>query len=110
MGFNPWASFDWNVWGKQSLVTPFFSTLQAMIGTVLGGMIILVQSYSNHYWTAYMPPNSNTVYSRTGTPYNVSKVLDPNGNLDLEKYAEYGPPYWASFNIFHNVSHRLGSN
>ena len=104
MGFNPWASFDWNVFGKQSLTTPFFSTLQSTFGMGLGGMIILAQHYSNHYWTAYMPANSNTVYNRQGTPYVVDQVIDDVGNLDLDKYYKYGPPYWASFNIFHNVS------
>ena len=28
MGFNPWATFDWNVAGTSFLVTPWFSTIQ----------------------------------------------------------------------------------
>ena len=102
MGFNPWATFDYNVSGSNALTTPFFAMFQSTIGMAIGGIIILGMSYSNMYWTAFMPPNSNNVYANTGQIYVANNVLGSNGVLDPAKYEKYGPPYYPAYNIFQN--------
>ena len=57
MGFNPIATFDWNVSGSGSLVTPFFSEFQAYLGRVWSGLVIIALWYTNYKWGAYMPIN-----------------------------------------------------
>jgi hypothetical protein len=59
MGFNPWATFDWNVAGSGFLITPFFSAAQQYGMRVLSGLIIIGMYWGNMYWSAYMPINSN---------------------------------------------------
>lgn len=68
MGYNPWATFDWNTSGTNSLVTPFFSAIQQYAGRVLSGIIIIAMYYSNFYWSAYTPINSNEAFANDGTP------------------------------------------
>jgi hypothetical protein len=59
MGFNPWATFDWNFSGTNYLVTPFFSAIQQYGARVLSGLIIIGMCWGNMYWSAYIPINSN---------------------------------------------------
>ena len=104
MGFNPLATFDWNVSGAGDLTTPFFSLVQSHIGRVSGGLIIIAMYWSNMYWSAYMPINSNQVFNNLGVKFNAAKVLDKDGNFDLAKYEEYGPPYYSAVGIFLQAS------
>jgi OPT family small oligopeptide transporter len=99
MGFNPWATFDWNVSGSGALITPFFSTFQQYLARVLSGLIIIGMYWGNQYWSAYMPINSAETFTNNGTLYNVSQVLT-NGLLDKEKYEAYGPPFFSGANVF----------
>jgi OPT family small oligopeptide transporter len=99
MGYNPIATFDWNVSGTQSLVTPFFSTFQQYIARVLSGLIIIAMFYSNMYWSAYMPINSAVAFANDGTEYNVTQVLT-DGLIDKKKYDAYGPPFFSGANVF----------
>ena len=57
LGFNPIASFDWNVISAYSapLAYPFFAYTQQFVGTVLGGLIIIALYWTNTSWSAYMP-------------------------------------------------------
>lgn len=59
MGYNPLATFDWNVAGKGALTTPFFSFAQQYFARFVSGLIIIAMYWSNMYWSAYMPINSN---------------------------------------------------
>ncbi|CZR63038.1 related to Oligopeptide transporter 2 [Phialocephala subalpina] len=101
MGFNPWATFDWNVAGTGMLVTPFFSAIQQYGARVLSGIIIIAMYYSNFYWSAYIPINSNESFTNNGTVYDVTQILNDKGDgVDIEKYKSYGPPYFSGANVF----------
>ena len=100
MGFNPWATFDWNVSGSGHLVTPFFSSLQQYIARVLSGIIIIGMYYGNYVWAAYTPINSNESFDNTGGIYNVTKILGDDGYVNIEAYKQYGPPYFSGANVF----------
>ena len=67
---------------------------------VVSGIVILIMYYTNTSWGAYMPINSNVAFDSTMKSYNISKVLDGNNRLDVEKYKTYGPPYYAIANLF----------
>lgn len=99
MGFNPIATFDWNVSLTGRLVTPAFSTIQQYMGSILSGLVIIGMYYSNMYYTAYIPINSNDAFTNSGEEYNVTKVLT-NGLLDEKKYQEYGFGYYGAANIW----------
>ncbi|KAK9238778.1 OPT oligopeptide transporter protein-domain-containing protein [Lipomyces kononenkoae] len=92
-GFNPWTTFDWSVINYSSpLVVPFFTIANQYAGTVVGAVVLLILYYTNFKYTAYVPPNTSTVYDRFGLSYNLTRVLD-NGVLDVAKYKAYSPPY-----------------
>ncbi len=87
MGFNPWATFDWNVAGTGMLGTPFFSAIQQYGARVLSGLIIIAMYYSNFYWSAYTPINSNESFTNDGYVYDVTQILNDKGDgVDIEKY------------------------
>ncbi|KAL2212753.1 oligopeptide transporter 2 [Sarocladium strictum] len=102
MGFNPWATFDYNVAGVDNfLVTPWFSTIQQYGARVLSGLIIIGMYWGNMYWSAYMPINSNEAFANDGLRYNVTRVLNEKQNgINLEAYKEYGPPFFSGANVF----------
>ena len=99
MGFNPIATFDWNVSLTGRLVTPAFSTIQQYMGSILSGIVIIGMYYSNMYYSAYIPINSNDAFTNTGQPYNVTEVLT-DGLLDEAKYQNYGFGYYSAANIW----------
>lgn len=100
MGFNPWATFDWNVSGTGSLVTPWWSNVQQYSMRVVSGLIIIGMYWSNYYWAAYTPINSNESFTNTGVEYDPTTISNGKGGVDLEAYEKYGPPYFSGANVF----------
>jgi OPT family small oligopeptide transporter len=100
MGFNPISTFDPNVSGVEAINAPFFAQLQQYVMRVVAGVVIIIMYYKNAFWAAYMPINSNGVFDGTGAQYNISRVLNDEQRLDIDKYMEYGPPYYAIANLF----------
>ncbi|ODV79854.1 OPT-domain-containing protein [Suhomyces tanzawaensis NRRL Y-17324] len=100
LGFNPIASFDWNVILYRSpLTTPFYATINLCIGSFISFFIILGVYYSNFKWTKYLPINSNGLFTNTGDPYQVRNVVNSDSLFDKEKYEQYGPPYYTAGNL-----------
>jgi OPT family small oligopeptide transporter len=100
MGYNPFATFDWNVAGTTYLVTPFWSAIQQYGARVISGLIIIAMYWTNFYWSAYMPINSNEAFANDGTVYNVTKILNGKEGVNLDAYKSYGPPYFSGANVF----------
>lgn len=100
LGYNPWATFDWNVAGSGFLITPWWSTIQQYGARVLSGLIIIGMYWSNYYWSAYTPINSNEAFNNKGEIYNVTIISDGKGGVDLDAYKKYGPPYFSGANVF----------
>lgn len=100
LGLNPWTTFDWNViaFVADPLAVPWLTIWNLYLGAFVGLFIILGIFYSNYRWSGYLPINSNALFSNTGEPYNVSKVLT-NGLFDMEKYQSYSPPFYSAANI-----------
>ncbi|CEJ81157.1 Putative Oligopeptide transporter 2 [[Torrubiella] hemipterigena] len=100
MGFNPISTFDPNVSGGDIMKAPFFAQLQQYVMRVVAGIVILIMYYSNAMWSAFLPINSNSAFNNHGKEYNVSLVLTKDNVVDIPKYKEYGPPYYAIANLF----------
>lgn len=99
LGLNPIPSFDWNVIGTDAFSTPFYSTMSTVTGATLGMCAIAGVYYTNHKWTAYLPINSNLLFTNKGKPYNVKQVVDKDSLYNNEKYQEIGPPYYSAGNL-----------
>ena len=99
MGFNPLATFDWNVSGSGFLTTPFWSAMQTASGQVIAGLIMIGLYFSNTYWVGYMPINSNGAFDNTGVKYVANKIIS-NGQFDVAKYEKYSPPFYSASGVF----------
>ncbi|KAL4759404.1 OPT family oligopeptide transporter [Aspergillus foveolatus] len=45
--------------------------------------------FTNIYWASHLPINTNRLFNRWGTSYNVSEILDSHALLDQAKYQQY---------------------
>lgn len=61
-------------------------------------MIIIVY-YTNNYFTAYFPINSNKLFSNNGKVYDVHLILNEKNQFSDSKYQEVGPPYFSAANL-----------
>lgn len=98
MGLNPIPTFDMNVIGANSVIQPWWSIVNSMIGIMIGTFAIIGVYYSNVKWTSYLPINTPGIYNNEGNPYRVTQVLT-NGVFDEKKYKKYGPPFWGAGNL-----------
>lgn len=100
LGLNPWTTFDWNVIDFISpLAVPFYSQVTGYAGLLLSFFIIIGLYWSNYKWTAYLPINSNALFTNTGQRYQTSIILNEHGLFDQKKYEAYGPPFYSAANL-----------
>lgn len=100
LGLNPIASFDWNVINfNYALTLPFYSYVNQYIGMLIAFFAIIGVWYTNYKWSGYLPINSNALFTNTGDPYSVQKVLNKNSVFDNDKYQVYGPPFYTAANL-----------
>ncbi|KAL1405976.1 hypothetical protein Q8F55_007658 [Vanrija albida] len=99
LGVNPWPTFDWNMLnpnGNMTLTVPTFSFVNQFIGMIFYTVMTLIIYYKNAWFTAYLPINTNHTYDNRGKPYNVTRILNDEGNFDNEKYQQYSEPYMGA--------------
>lgn len=100
LGLNPITTFDWNVasFAFKPLATPVNTVLNEFFGIIVGFFIIIGLYYTNTKWSAYLPINSNNIFTNTGEKYQVTEILT-DGLMDLEKYQNYSPPFYSAANL-----------
>ncbi|OAA70800.1 Tetrapeptide transporter, OPT1/isp4 [Akanthomyces lecanii RCEF 1005] len=101
LGINPIPTFDWNIvtFFTDPLVIPFFSTFNLFVGMFFSMFIVIGVYFSNAWYTGYLPITSNAPWDHYAKRYNVTRVLDSKGIMDIEKYQAYSPPYLSAGNI-----------
>lgn len=99
LGLNPITSFDFNLIGTSGFAVPFFAQLNLYLGTVSALFIIAGLWWTNYKWTAYLPINTNRIFSNTGKPYSVTAILGENKQLDQQKYELLGPPFYTAADL-----------
>lgn len=100
LGLNPWPTFDWNnINFNLCLTIPFYSYANQYVGTVIAFFAIIGVYWTNYKWTAFLPINSNAVFTNTGKRYSVTKVVTSDSVFDNEKYQKYGPPFYTAANM-----------
>ncbi|ODQ82734.1 hypothetical protein BABINDRAFT_30745 [Babjeviella inositovora NRRL Y-12698] len=101
LGLNPITSFDWNymtIFINTPLVIPWYSNVNQYIGSIIAFFCIIGVYWSNNLWSGYLPINTNALFTNTGEPFKVTKILT-NGLFDNEKYQAYSPPYYSAANL-----------
>lgn len=100
LGINPISSFDWNVINfLYPLVTPFFSYSVQFAGSFFAALVVIAVYYTNYKDCQYLPIFSNSLFTNTGTPYSIKKILNSDYKVDEEKYQQYSPPFYSAGNL-----------
>ncbi|CAK9684795.1 OPT family small oligopeptide transporter [Candida parapsilosis] len=100
LGLNIWPTFDWNILDAGGCLTiPFYTYVNRYIGSLIGFVVILIVYYTNNYFTAYFPINSNKLYNNKAQIYDVHSILNEKNQFSNEKYQEVGPPYFSAANL-----------
>ncbi|KAI9708754.1 MAG: hypothetical protein M1820_003709 [Bogoriella megaspora] len=107
LGLSP-ITFDWTqvAYNTNPLLSPFWAVLNVFAGFVIFFWIVVPGLYYTNTWfTGYLPLMTADVYDNTGADYDVSKVIDPDGTLNIANYAAYSPPYLsATFAFVYGLS------
>ncbi|KAG8956736.1 hypothetical protein FRC04_000214 [Tulasnella sp. 424] len=89
-------TFDWNqiAYIGSPLMYPFWSQLNIMAGFVIFYWIIIPVLYYSDVWkTGHLPISGTIAYDRFAQPYDISRVITPDNNLNVTAYEEYSPLY-----------------
>ena len=60
------------------------------------GILTPILYYTNTWYSKYMPISSTGSYDNTGSPYDVSQILTPEGTFDIDKYQAYSPLFLST--------------
>lgn len=89
-------TFDWNqiTFIGSPLVTPWWAQANMMIGFVFFYWFLTPVLYYTNVWESqFLPISSLMAFDNTGSPYNLSRILDSNGFLNKTAYQDYSPLY-----------------
>lgn len=79
------------------LVSPWFATVNVAIGFVLVMYVITPISYwLNTYKAKTFPIFSNSLFTSTGSMYDISSIVDSDFHLNREEYEMEGPLYLSA--------------
>jgi OPT oligopeptide transporter protein len=57
---------------------------------------MLAMYYTNFKNTAFLPANTVKLFANDATPYNITKIMTPDVQLDEKAYQEYSPPFFTA--------------
>ena len=92
-------TFDWAqiTFIGSPLATPWWA--QANIAASIAFFFWFVTPilyYTNTWYSKYLPISSDSSYDNTGAPYDVSRIVTPEGTFDYEKYKQYSPLFLST--------------
>ncbi|KAI4864147.1 small oligopeptide transporter [Hypoxylon rubiginosum] len=100
-------TFDWSmvVYNTNPLLSPHWAAVNVFAGFAIFFWIVTPAIYYTNTWfTSYLPLCTAEVYDRFGQIYDTAQVIS-NNLFDIEKYAEYSPPYLpATFAFVYGLS------
>lgn len=100
LGVNPIPTFDLNnILVTNPMVTPFYVFSNMFFGVIIGMIAIIILWYTNVRWTGYLPINTTSLFANNGKKFNVRKILNSKGNLDLAAFQKYSMPFWSAGNL-----------
>ncbi|KAF5015939.1 hypothetical protein F66182_12539, partial [Fusarium sp. NRRL 66182] len=79
------------------LITPWFGIANTLIGMVAWFWIVTPAiHYSKLYYNEYLPISDSNSYDNTASPYNVTRILNPDFTFNLQQYQEYSPLFLST--------------
>ncbi|KAL3455888.1 OPT oligopeptide transporter protein-domain-containing protein [Aspergillus heterothallicus] len=102
-------TFDWSqvVFANQSpLLVPFWAGLNVMGSFALFfWLIVPLIYYTNTWYSAYLPLLDPNTFDNTGRMYDMRRVMNRNGTVNVEAYRSYSPLFIsAGFAVTYGVA------
>ncbi|KAI5117567.1 hypothetical protein M0805_009645 [Coniferiporia weirii] len=92
-------TFDWGqiAYIGSPLATPWWAEANIAVGFVIFFWILTpILYYTNTWYARFMPISSRTSYDNSGKPYDVGRILRPDGTFDEEAYHAYSPLFLST--------------
>ncbi|KAH8078046.1 OPT oligopeptide transporter [Cristinia sonorae] len=92
-------TFDWAqiAYIGSPLATPWWAEANIAVGFVFFFWILTpIMYYTNTWWSKYMTISSRTSYDRFGKKYDVTRILNDDATLNVEKYKAYSPLFLST--------------
>jgi OPT family small oligopeptide transporter len=93
-------TFDWTQisgFNFSPLIAPWHAIGNTLIGMVVFYWITTSAiHFSGLFYAQYLPISDSNSYDNTGSPYNVSRILNSDYEFDLQKYRAYSPLYLST--------------
>jgi OPT family small oligopeptide transporter len=89
-------SFDWTQIALigSPLATPWWAEANIAIGFLFFFWFLTPILYYSNVWNSqYMPISSRGSYDNTGQPYDLARITQADGTIDMEAFKEYSPLY-----------------
>lgn len=92
-------AFDWTlITQAYPLFWPLRTQVSAWVGISICYILMMVSYYKDVFqgYSRGLPFMSSSLFTGNGSTYNQTSILDAQYQLDLQKYAEVGPPYMTT--------------
>lgn len=109
------VTFDWSQiayigsplaspwWAEANVATGFVAFFCARLlpfpqgcADLRPGILTPILYYTNTWSAKYMPMSSRTSYDNTGSPYDVTKIINDDATLNIRRYEAYSPLFLST--------------
>jgi OPT family small oligopeptide transporter len=102
-------TFDWTyitAYLLSPLIPPWHAIGNTLIGVIFFYWIVTSAVHFSGTWYAkYLPMSDSSSYDNTASPYNVSRIVNPDLTLNVENYKNYSPIFLSTtFAISYGIS------
>ncbi|KAF8257802.1 OPT oligopeptide transporter protein-domain-containing protein [Lactarius quietus] len=102
-------TFDWGqitAFTGSPLPTPWWAAANIGIAVVFfTWFLVPILYYTNTWYSAFLPIVSSQSFDNTGSPYNISRIINDDSTFNIEAYKAYSPIFISvTFAIFYGLS------
>jgi OPT family small oligopeptide transporter len=102
-------TFDWTQvsgYVGNPMIPPWNAIANTLIGIVLFNIIgASALHYGGAWYSKWLPISDSSIYDNTGSPYNVTRLVNKQFMLDVQSYKEYSPLFISTtFAIAYGLS------
>ncbi|KAF8265720.1 OPT oligopeptide transporter [Lactarius quietus] len=90
-------TFDWGqiiAVTSSPLATPWWAAVNNGIAIVFfAWFLVPILYYTNTWYSAFLPMVSSQSFDNTGSPYNVSRIINNDATFNIDAYKAYSPVF-----------------
>ncbi|KAF8264413.1 small oligopeptide transporter [Lactarius quietus] len=102
-------TFDWGqitAFTGSPLPTPWWAAANIGVAVVFfSWFLVPILYYTNTWYSAFLPMVSSQSFDNTGSPYNVSRIINDDATFNIDAYKAYSPVFVSvTFAISYGLS------